>query len=470
MSRTSLLWIPVLAILVIGVAPLFLGPSSSEGAADSRAEATPEPPAGDAAPSPSLTGSAAAAPDADGAPADTREEIAADAAAELGDGGGNAPAEVVVPVTGTLQLADGTPLEGYRVQLVEVDETNRSAGWTETGPNGAFRFEGAREAGRYRVRLWAKYGAPSRHEPPELIAPFDDVAVEVDAILVRAHWAEGMERPEPGAAVEVSFRPFGEEDPPTGAVTELETASEAGSIERLLPIGCGYVVSARSGLGAPGAFVVPEGRSGGLFIGELAAVNADLGAVRLTIGGELPAGTRLNVRLDAVEDSFPFPVPLHGVIALIREGQSEQRVSGLLPGRYAVTVSMGGRPPFGYVLPVLEAAEVAIQAGEITACPIQLVPAGLLEVTVDSGDGASDVFAVEFLDPADSTWRHLIVSEPSGGPPRATIPTGKPHVTVNTLPAGLLRVRASGPGRASPEVEVEIRADETARARLVVES
>lgn len=67
--------------------------------------------------------------------------------------GGALPAESeAAGISGRLQLADGTPLSGYRVQLLRVVEVNTSsAAWAESGPDGSFGFTGLVSGGRYLV-------------------------------------------------------------------------------------------------------------------------------------------------------------------------------------------------------------------------------------------------------------------------------------------------------------------------------
>lgn len=254
-------------------------------------------------------------------------------------------------------------------------------------------------------------------------------------------------------------------------MTELVAAGESGGLERLLPSGCGYVISARSGDEPSGAFLIPMGSGPGLFVGLLEPLGEGLGAARLVVDGVMPVGTRLDVRMDADAAKFEFPVPHLGVISDVPPGASERRVTGLPPGDYAVTATTGGSPPFGYVIPVLRSDSVTILPGQVTDVEVQLVPAGLIEVTVEPTTvpvAADASFLVEYRRAGESEWTPHYVMDPSGGPPRGNIAPNKVHVTIDTLRAGPLSLRGQSSGWTSLHVPAEVRAGETTRYQIPV--
>lgn len=362
-------------------------------------------------------------------------------------------------LSGRLVLLDGTPLEGFRIQASpQGGKAERAFG--TTGPEGSFQFKGLIGAPLYRVTPAGMYRVRTVENEPVAV-PASEVLVRVNALLVRLQWPVSEERPATGEPLTVRVQPFGADGVPYGAATEMIEAPSVGGITRFLPTGCGYVIAvARKGEGEL-CFLVPVGCPSGQVEGTLLADAPGLGAVDVLLrNGSVPLGTRISLRLVPVPESFSYPVPTAGAVATMRDHSKGQTLNGLLPGDYEASVSVGGTPPYGFVLPSVRRSLLTVDAGARQALRVDLERGGLfrIEVVLPEGSGPTPVkFQIEVRDEVSpGTWSPMYVKAASGGPPLTSVKSGEAVVPLEPLAPGTRTLRVTSEGWRPEELTVEI--------------
>jgi hypothetical protein len=285
-------------------------------------------------------------------------------------------------------------------------------------------------------------------------APAGGVELRLDALLVRLQVDPAVTASLEGLSW-VTTRPIGGATPFPARYEGMTITGDAPA-EVLLPTGPGYLFEVKRDSAWPLVGFIDVGLPSGTVDVLLGESDPSLGTVHVVVTGQrLKPPNQVSVWLQP-EDG---PTPSVSVAAPARESWT----GGVPPGRYNVRVRVRGVPPFDWAQAESTVDLVEVTAGGIETLEVQVLPAGMVTVSVslpaDVHPDEPPAVLLEVLEEDSGEWRRLNmhVPLPDGGRQVVSrLEPGRVYRSEDLFPPGELALRVSAEGWRTIEGVVEV--------------